>query len=186
VQVMSRRLDEGPILVQEECPILRDDTGDTLVSRLCVLGGPLLARTAEDFLAGRLVPRPQDDGEASYEGYPDDEDARISWEWDAERIRNLVRALAPRPGAWTTCGGTRIRVRSAETADEHADQGPGIVLGHSDRATLVSTGSRVLALGGISIDGEATILAPRRLEHFGLRPGACLGTGAPETSVPLP
>jgi methionyl-tRNA formyltransferase len=186
VQVMSRRLDEGPILAQEACPILRDDTGDSLVSRLCVLGGPLLARTVEDFLAGRLVPRPQDEGDASYEGYPDDEDARICWEWEAERIRNLVRALASRPGAWTTCGGTRIRVRAADAAEERSEQGPGVVLRHSDRATLVSTGAGVLALSGISIDGETTILGPRRLESFGLRPGACLGTGAPKTSVPLP
>ncbi len=186
VQIMSRGLDEGPILAQEQCPILRDDTGDTLVSRLCVLGAPLLARTVEEYLAGRLVPRPQDEREASYEGYPGDEDARISWEWDAERIRNLVRALSPRPGAWTTCGRTRLRVRVADAVGERSDRAPGVVLRHSDSATLVSTGGGVLALGGISIDGEAAVLGPRRLEHFGLKPGACLGTAAPEASVPLP
>jgi methionyl-tRNA formyltransferase len=184
VQVMSPRLDEGPILAQEECPILRDDTGDTLILRLCILGGPLLARTVEEFLAGRLVPRAQDEREASYEGYPAEEDARISWEWDGERIRNLVRALSPRPGAWTTCGRTRIRIRAAEAANERSDQAPGVILRHAETTTLVCTGGGVLALGGISIDGEMTVLGPRRLEHFGVQPGACLGTGAPETSVP--
>jgi methionyl-tRNA formyltransferase len=185
VQVMGQRLDEGPILMQEECPILRDDTGDTLVARLCVLGGPLLARAVEEFLAGRLVPRAQDEREATYESYPSDEDAQIFWEGKAERIRNLVRGLSARPGAWTTCGSTRLRIRAAAASGERTDVGPGVILRHSDRSMLVSTGDGVLALEGISLDGESTVLGPRRLEHFGLRPGVCLGTGAPETSVPL-
>jgi len=186
VQVMSERLDEGPILLQEECPILVDDTADTLVARLCVLGGPLLARTVDDFLAGRLTPRPQDERKATYEGYPGDEDAQILWDWEAERIRNLVRGLSPRPGAWTTCGGAKVRIRTAAAEEERSDRGPGVILRHTDRSVLVSTGAGVLALGGISLDGESTILGPRRLEHLGMRPGACLGTGAPETSLPRP
>jgi methionyl-tRNA formyltransferase len=185
VQVMDARLDEGPILAQEACPILPDDTGGVLVDRLCLLGGPLLARTAEAYLAGRLTPLPQDERLATYEGYPSDEDAEIQWDWDAERIRNLVRGLSPRPGAWTTCRGIKLRVSSAAHAGDDAGAVPGMILGHSERSVRVSTGRGTLALGMVSLDGESIALDPRRREELGMTPGACLGTGAPEASLPI-
>src|SRR5579862_4214332 len=99
VQRMSAELDRGPILAQEPCPILSDDTSDSLLNRLCSVAGPLLAATIEGFLNGNVVARAQNEAEATYEGYPSDADAWIPWDGEAERIRDLIRGLSPRPGA---------------------------------------------------------------------------------------
>jgi methionyl-tRNA formyltransferase len=186
VQVMSAELDRGPILLQEKCPILPHDTGDTLVTRLCTIGGPLLGDAVPRFLAGRLEPQTQDEELATYEGYPSDEDARIPWTWDADRIRNLIRGLSPRPGAWTTCRGAKVRVRSVTAADGTVTRPPGTILRKAEQSLLVATGTGALALDQLSLDGDASILGARGLEKLGMTPGELLGLGAPsETSLPL-
>lgn len=154
VQRMEAELDRGDLLAQNELRIDPQDTGESLFMKICAVGGPLLARTIEGLEAGTIVPRAQDEKKASYHGYPTDEDARIRWEWTAERIRNLVRGFCPRPGAWTVHGGTRIQVREAVPVEGPLAPVPGMILGRLDDALLVSTGRGNVALPGVDIDGK--------------------------------
>jgi methionyl-tRNA formyltransferase len=185
VQVMSAELDRGALLAQESCPIAPDDTGETLFAKLCLLGGPLLARTLPAYLDGRLTPALQDERQATYEGYPTDDDARISWEWEAERIRNLIRGLSPRPGAWTSIRGVNLRVRKAVRAVDSVSRNPGLILHQSDGSVVVSTGKGNLLLSDLSVDGEAAILESTRLHLLGLTPGALLRSSASEAPLNL-
>jgi methionyl-tRNA formyltransferase len=147
VQRMSSELDRGDLLAQSEVTIDPKDTGESLFLKICAIAGPLLARTIVDLDA--IVPRPQEESRASYEGYPSDDDARIRWEWSAERIRNLVRAFCPRPGAWTSAAGRRIQVGKA-TVDQGPFEGvPGMVHRRVDDSLLVSTGDGTLAISGL-------------------------------------
>lgn len=153
VQLMSTELDRGDLLTQSDVPIDPEDTGESLFLKICAVAGPLLARTIAEL--DEIVPRPQDETRAGYEGYPSDDDARIRWEWSAERIRNLVRAFCPRPGAWTAAAGRRIQIRKA-TAVEHPSGGvPGTVLGRREDSLLVSTGDGTLAISGLVMEGDA-------------------------------
>jgi methionyl-tRNA formyltransferase len=171
VQRMSEELDRGDILSQRELSIDPQDTGETLFFRISALAGPLLADTIEDLVAGKIVPRRQDEQRASYQGYPGDEDARICWEWNAERIRNLVRALCPRPGAWTQYGRKRVRIRKAALAGGPMGQVPGLILGRSDDSLIVSTGQGNLSVSAMSIEGEDGPSIAQTLWAVGLIPG---------------
>jgi len=185
VQLMSAELDRGPLLAQESCPIAPDDTGETLFAKLCLLAGPLLARTLPAYLDGHLTPVSQDERQATYEGYPTDDDARICWEWEAERIRNLVRGLSPRPGAWTSLRGVNLRVRKAVRAVDSVSRNPGLILHLSDGAVVVSTGKGNLLLSELSVDGETATLDSTRLHLLGLTPGALLRSSASEAPLNL-
>ena len=154
VQRMSEDLDCGDLLAQRELPIDPQDTGETLFLRISALAGPLLAETIEDYVAGRIEPWKQDEQRASYQSYPTDEDARISWEWNAERIRNHIRGLCPRPGAWTQYGGKRVRIRKAALAEGPMAQIPGMILGRSEDSLRVSTGRGNLSISGMTIEDD--------------------------------
>lgn len=156
VQYMAQELDRGKILTQQEISIDARDNAESLFYRICAVAGPLLARTIEDLEAGRVAPREQDERNASYYGYPTEEDAMLRWEWSAERLRNRVRGLSPRPGAWTQYGGHRLRVLTAEPAEGPLAGLPGMILGRSEQSLLVSTGQGNVSIGGLSVDdGEA-------------------------------
>jgi methionyl-tRNA formyltransferase len=154
VQRMEAELDRGDLLAQSELRIDPQDTGESLFLKICAVGGPLLARTIEGLHAGTIVPRAQDEKNASYQGYPTDEDARIRWEWTAERIRNLVRGFCPRPGAWTAVGGTRVQIREAVPVEGPLAPVPGMILGSLEGALLVSTGRGNVAIPKFQIDGK--------------------------------
>jgi len=170
VQQMAEELDRGDILSQRELPIDPQDTGETLFLRISALAGPLLAETIEDLFAGRVDPQPQDEQRASYQGYPGDEDARICWEWNAERIRNQIRGLCPRPGAWTQYGRKRVRIRKAALAGGPMGQVPGMILGRTEDSLLVSTGQGNLSVSAMSIEGEDGPMA-QALWVVGMIPG---------------
>jgi methionyl-tRNA formyltransferase len=171
VQRMAEELDRGDILSQRELPIDPQDTGETLFLRISALAGPLLAETVEEVLAGKAVPCKQDEQRATYQGYPTDEDARICWEWNAERIRNQVRGLCPRPGAWTQYGGKRIRVRKAALAEGPMSQVPGMILGRSEDSVLVSTGRGNLSISAMTAEGDDASAVAQALWVIGMIPG---------------
>jgi len=113
VMVLTEGMDEGPVLALEELGIGYDDTTRSYGERLARQGAPLLVETVRSFVEGGLVPEPQDDSAATYAPKLTTEDARIDWTASSERIHDLVRALDPDPGAWTTLMGTRLKVFKA-------------------------------------------------------------------------
>ena len=146
VMVLTEGMDEGPVIVRREEPIASDDTSATVGSRLAVKGAEVLVAALDGYLDGSLVPQPQDDAAATYAPKITTEDARIDWSADATSIRDLVRALDPHPGAWTTLDGQRLKVLQVHEAD-------GPVLAPGEIATsddlVVGTGSGPLALDRI-------------------------------------
>lgn len=63
---------------------------------------------------GYLVGVPQDEVEASYSVWRDEEDYRINWQCSAETISHFVNCLSfPYKGASTICGGRLIRILGA-------------------------------------------------------------------------
>src|ERR1700761_1121289 len=63
-------LDEGPLLLQKETPIGPDETvGNVYFGRLFPLGVAALLEAADLAVAGKAVEQPQDETQASYEGW---------------------------------------------------------------------------------------------------------------------
>ena len=143
VMVLTEGMDEGPVIVRREEPIAPDDTSATVGSRLAVKGAEVLVEALAGYLDGSLVPQPQDDAEATYAPKITTEDARIDWSADARSIRDLVRALDPHPGAWTTLDELRLKVLQVHEVDAPALP-PGEIA--APDGLLVGTGTGPLAL----------------------------------------
>ena len=143
VMVLTEGMDEGPVIVRREEPIAPEDTSATVGARLAVVGADLLVDALAGYLDGSLVPQPQDDAAATYAPKITTEDARIDWSADAGSIHDLVRALDPHPGAWTTLDGQRIKVLRVHEVDA-PEMSPGEIA--ASDGLLVGTGSGPLAL----------------------------------------
>jgi methionyl-tRNA formyltransferase len=116
VLVLTREMDEGPLLASEEALIADTETAGSLGARLARLGAPLLVRSLRGYASGALVPRPQDHERATYAPKITADEARIDWSRSAAEVGNLVRACNPEPGAWTTLRGGRVKVLAAARA----------------------------------------------------------------------
>lgn len=96
-------LDEGPVILQKRVPIGADDTAASLYfDKIFPLGVEALLQAADLVTGGRATEWTQDEGQATYEGWVRDGEARINWATHVDFIYDLIRGCNPAPGAWTT------------------------------------------------------------------------------------
>jgi len=153
IMQMEAGLDTGPILEQVAEPILPEDDTGSLEERLAVAGGGLLVDVLDRLEGGGVTPVAQDHAASSYAAKITPADARIDWSWDAARIARAVRAFRPRPGAWTTLAGRRLKLWRAKPGAAAAPGAPGTVAAGPDREMLVATGGGSLVLDEVQPEG---------------------------------
>jgi methionyl-tRNA formyltransferase len=111
---MVAKPDAGAIVDQQAVPILPDDTAAQVFDKVTVAAEQVLWRSLPAILAGRAPRLPNDIAGGSYYGGRKPEDGRIDWSQPAQRVYDLVRAVAPPyPGAFTDVGGRRLVVARA-------------------------------------------------------------------------
>ena len=107
----SDGLDEGAVLLQKKTPIGPDDTlGSVYFDRLFPLGVQAMLEAADLVFAGQHKESPQDESQASYEGWCRAAEASIAWPRPVTHIYNLIRGCNPAPGAWTTHNGKKVQI----------------------------------------------------------------------------
>jgi methionyl-tRNA formyltransferase len=180
VMRIEREMDAGPLALARRTPIGAEETAGELEARLALLAADAIAEAVARIAAGRIAWTPQDAGRATLAPKIEPADARLDWREPADALARRVRAMSPRPGAWTTRGGERLRILRARALPfergDAAQGSPGAVRsGHGP--LRVATGSGWLAplvlqrAGGKPVDAEAF------QRGRGLPDGARLGGG---------
>ena len=157
IMLMDAGMDSGPILAQSEAPIDDNDTAASLSDSLSQVGASLLAETLPRWLAGDIVPRPQDESQATTCPILRKEDGAIDWMLPAIDIWRRVRAYNPWPAAFTSLNGELLRIWQAQWLGVVFSADPGTVLDldelwandllpnlRSQAAFVVQTGSGLL------------------------------------------
>jgi methionyl-tRNA formyltransferase len=106
-------LDTGDILLQQEIPILPDDTAETLSPKLADIGATLTVETLRRLQAGSVYPRRQDNAQASLAPILKKEDGLIDFSRPAAEILNRMRGFQPWPGAYSKFRGKSLQIWKA-------------------------------------------------------------------------
>jgi methionyl-tRNA formyltransferase len=145
--LMDAGMDTGDILHQTQVRMDPDDTAGVLSDRLAWVGSGLLIKTLDDWEAGILRPTPQNPAEATTIPPLKKEDGMIRWEEDAEKIDRRIRAMDPRPGAYTFYKGEKWGIGKGEVIEKsYPGRRPGEVIDVKGDFMVVATGH-----GGIRI-----------------------------------
>ncbi len=94
---MTKDLDAGDILGVAEVAISQDMTAGELTEKLMQAAKPLLLRVIDKLPKGVK----QDGTKATYAKKLAAEEFQIFWDFPAEQIHNRIRALSPKPGAFS-------------------------------------------------------------------------------------
>lgn len=167
IMVLTEGMDEGPVIATRSLAVDPDENAGELGDRLAASGAELLVPSLHGYVAGRMEPRPQDDDRATYAPKLEPHEERIDWHERAESLHNLVRALSPAPGAWTTLRGGRVKVYGTRVAGD-GDLAPGEV--QPGRELVVGTGAGALELVSVQPAGKRRMSGAELLR--GLRPGS--------------
>jgi methionyl-tRNA formyltransferase len=150
IMALEAGLDTGPVFARERTPIGAQETAGELRARLVVLGTELLVATLPRVPTS--TPEPQQ-GEPTYADKLSVDEFALDWEQSAEELARVVRAGNPRPGAWTTDHGTRLKLWRVRPLSACIDAEPGTVFGH----TRVATGEGALELVEVQPEGRRSM-----------------------------
>ena len=117
--VVTEEMDAGPIVAAAPLEVWGDDTAVTLEERAAVVAGELLRRALPEWLAGRLVARPQTAEGVTTTRPLRREDGLLDPSLSAVELERHVRAYQPWPGAYIQgdkTGGGRLIVHKAHVA----------------------------------------------------------------------
>jgi methionyl-tRNA formyltransferase len=168
-------LDTGPILLQKEVEIQDTDTvGSLYFDKLYPMGVAALLEAVDMVRTGTAPRIPQDEAQATYEGWCKQEDVEIDWGKPLQEVWSLIRGSDPQPGAWTTCAGQVVQVYDAKKR-------VGDTAGKPGEVTAVSADGFTIAAQGGSIEvhrvrpaGGNKITAAEFIRAAGLQKGAQL------------
>ncbi|WP_417200989.1 methionyl-tRNA formyltransferase [Bizionia sp.] len=125
--VIDASCDTGKIIHQIEVPIKPNDTGAIMLEKYAEAYYPLIKRVLYDLDNNQLKLTAQNENQATYFGKRTPDDGEINWNWNAEVIRNWVRAQAkPYPGAFTYLNNKKIIIdkvseTNLETTNVHTN-----------------------------------------------------------------
>ena len=147
VMRLDEGLDTGPVFECVATAIGDDETAGELRSRLVDLGTPLLLRVVESI--EHASPHEQQGEPTAADKLAVDE-FRLDPARPARELARVVRAGNPRPGAWMTVDGHRLKVLRAHALDA-AQVAPGTI----DAGAGLATIDGVLALDEVQPAGKA-------------------------------
>lgn len=126
-------LDTGGVFASARLSIDEQETAGQLMERLVDVGTQLLV----DNIAGASTsaPSPQT-GEATYARKLTVEEFSIDWARPCNELARLVRAGNPRPGAWTTAEGRRLKVLRVHPVASVPEASPGELIGEGAVAAI--------------------------------------------------
>ncbi len=117
---LQHAIDTGDILLQERIPISPDMTAGELHDIMMEVGAQTLVTTLNGLIAGAIQAKPQQEAlEHFHAPKIFTKDCEIDWQQPVVQIHNLIRGLAPFPGAITKVDGKIVKLFSTSIQHEN-------------------------------------------------------------------
>ena len=169
IMQMDDGLDTGPVLMQEEIPILEDDTMGTLRDRLAELGAKLIVQALDALQAGVIEATPQSAEGVTYAAKLEKREARVDWRKGALTVNRQVRALNPSPGADARVRRVELKIWRCATATGRGNAGEILSIGPD--GLCVACGEGALVITELQRSGGKRLRAADFLRGFPLTVG---------------
>lgn len=183
---LDEGMDTGPVYESYEVPVGPHETAGELHDRLSELSAKVLPAALARIVAGELRSSPQDDSRATLAPKIPIESERICWSDSAARVDRLIRALSPRPGAFTQLHGKRLKLLKCLPAPAGtAAASPG-TLQTGGHALRVACGEGWLELSELQPEGKRRMSAAEFVSGYRVKDGEAFETPpvpGPEAAV---
>jgi len=151
---MEEGLDTGNILKTKKIKVDENMNAGELHDILKDLGGDLLIETIMDMESNKIVPKEQNNSDASYAPMLNKNTGYINWNEKAEEIHNLIRGLYPWPGAYTFYKDKKLKIIRSSYKNKNEDKIKGKIIDVSADDIKVQTGSGILIIKEIQMPGK--------------------------------
>ncbi|MFZ3072845.1 MAG: methionyl-tRNA formyltransferase [Thermodesulfobacteriota bacterium] len=164
--LMDRGMDTGPALLIEETEIGEDETAGELSERLSLIGAELLVKTLRLLAEGNITPLAQDSSRATFALPLKKEDALIDWSLSAIEIKNKVRGLCPKPGAYTYLKGKVLKIYGGKVLPDTRGAGAGTIIENNCSGMAIKCGKGIFLATELQIEGKKRMSASEFLKGY--------------------
>ena len=163
------KIDTGEIILQEEIPVLNDETVGTLHDKLMFLGAGLVAKTVTLIAEGNIKTKKQPELEEKSAPKLHSENTRIDWSLSLDTIYNKIRGLNPFPSAWTILLNNEeeisAKIYEVEKVEESHNLEAGTII-TSKKEIKVAVAKGFINIKGIKLAGKKKMDAVSLLNGF--------------------
>jgi methionyl-tRNA formyltransferase len=158
IMQMDSKLDTGDILAASSLAITKQDTSDTLQTKMCTLGSIELINVLTHITTGSICSIKQDHNKATYAHKINKQDAKIDWKQPTEIIHRKIRAYNPWPVAFTYSENTAIRIWDAIAVANNHNAHPGSILAVNKQSVDVATIDGCISLQKVQLPNKKPLL----------------------------
>ncbi len=152
---LQHAIDTGDILLQDRIPITENMTAGELHDIMMEVGAKLLVKTLNGLIDNTLKPVPQNE-DAIIKHAPKifTKDCEINWEAPVAKIHNMVRGLAPFPGAITKVDGKIVKLFTTRIQKEKPSESAGTFITDGKSIAKFACADGYLLLEDIQWEGK--------------------------------
>ncbi|MEO6888982.1 MAG: methionyl-tRNA formyltransferase [Ktedonobacteraceae bacterium] len=180
IMLLDAGVDTGPLLLKHSIPIAPDDTTRSLTSKLATAGREALLEALPPWIAGKIMPEPQDEQQSTHTHMLRKEDGLLQWERPAAVLARMVRAYDPWPGSYTYWQGKLLKISAAHAQALEPDRevAAGTVSLREEagqQALAIVTGAGFLIVERLQLEGRKAMRAAEFARGYPQIVGAVLG-----------
>ena len=157
--IIQPKVDKGNILLQKTIKIDPDDNYGSLAEKMSHTGAELLVNTVDRFESENVEPYNQLDSNATMAPKITPALTNISWEKSAKEIHNLIRGLAPFPGARTVLDSKTLKIFKTKYIEENSTNNSGEISNIGKDSFNVQTGKGQLIVLEVQVEGKRRMSA---------------------------
>jgi len=159
--LVDETLDTGPILMQQEVPVLPDDTGGSLRIRCAIKAREMVKPLFDGLETGIIIPVAQNHSKSSYYPRLGQNDVMVNWNNSAAKIHNHIRGVNPWIYCYTSHKNTFLKIFSSKIVNINDTLAkPGQIIHKKDLSLTVATAEQGKA---IIVDGLEIYRLPGKL-----------------------
>jgi len=158
IQVI-RKMDSGPVILQEEVAIAGEDSAITLEDKLAQAGVRILLEAVVSINNKSYKLLPQDEKMASLAPKLRKSDGAINWNNGAQDIYNLIRGCSGWPGAFTHYKNKLLKIYKAEVSGAEKNVSPGEITKVTNEGLSVATARDNLVITQLQMEGSRAMSA---------------------------
>ena len=157
--IIQPKVDKGNILLQKTIKIDSDDNYGSLAEKMSHTGAELLVNTVDRFESENVEQYNQLDSNATMAPKITPALTNISWEKSAKEIHNLIRGLAPFPGARTVLDSKTLKIFKTKYIEENSTNNSGEISNIGKDSFNVQTGKGQLIVLEVQVEGKRRMSA---------------------------
>ena len=155
---LQHAIDTGAILLQDRIPIAPNNTAGEIHDTMMEVGAQLLVKTLDGLFDNSIKAVPQDQviGNDTIKHAPKifTKDCEIDWEKPCASIHNLIRGLAPFPGAITKIDGKIVKLFLTHIIEGTPTEAPGSFITDGKTFAKIACKDGYIGLSDIQWEGK--------------------------------